>query len=401
MKLSKLKQIIKEEYYNLLSEAFADPEIRKISKMGGIKGNRYNNWFKRFAHTHNIAWDKLPKGTLNKSTNMNDPMIKKGLVFWVNTTSKPNPYGGNRYWDANIPEGVMAVTLMGKVQYDGREGVGPKGISKYGDASGHGKRGTLQLKKLKEIADEIYVMDFESFRGGTKALKAKRAELSLGKDKFKDAPAWRRANLKRYKDILNARVGTRVSEDSFFDEFLWDGKLQGKILCEGAQGAWLDIDHGNYPYVTSSSTLPYGACSLGFPPQKIRRVYGAAKIYDTRSGTDPEFPETLIKDPELKEVIKKGAEFGTTTGRVRKVNWLNLDKLIEAINLTGTSVLIISKVDILEDLNKFKIIMKGGTLEFSDIEEMIMFINYHTRKDCKYIKKILYSDNPEEVRELL
>lgn len=203
-----------------------------------------------------------------------------------------------------------------------------------------------------------------------------------------------------YRDKY-ARVGTRVSEDSFFDEFLWDGKLQGKILCEGAQGAWLDIDHGNYPYVTSSSTLPYGACSLGFPPQKIRRVYGAAKIYDTRSGTDPEFPETLIEDPELKEVIKKGAEFGTTTGRVRKVNWLNLDKLIEAINLTGTSVLIISKVDILEDLNKFKIIMKGGTLEFSDIEEMIMFINYHTRKDCKYIKKILYSDNPEEVRELL
>ncbi len=230
MKLSKLKQIIKEEYYNLLSEAFADPEIRKISKMGGIKGNRYNNWFKRFAHTHNIAWDKLPKGTLNKSTNMNDPMIKKGLVFWVNTTSKPNPYGGNRYWDTNIPEGVMAVTLMGKVQYDGRMGVGPKGVSKYGDASGHGKRGTLQLKKLKEIADEIYVMDFESFRGGTKALKAKRAELSLGKDKFKDAPAWRRANLKRYKDILNARVGTRDNVDAMVAKIV---KLANEAVAEG------------------------------------------------------------------------------------------------------------------------------------------------------------------------
>ncbi len=229
MKLSKIKNIIKEEYYNILSEAFADPNIRKVSKMGGIKGNRYNNWFKRFAHTHNIAWDKLPAGTLNKSTNMNDPMVKKGLVFWVNTQRKQNPYA-TRDWDTTLPEGVMAVTLMGKVQYDGRTGVGPKGISKYGDASGHGKRGTLQLKKLKEIADEIYVMDFESFRGGTKALKAKRAELSLGKDKFKDAPAWRRANLKRYKDILNARVGTRDNVDAMVAKIV---KLANEAVAEG------------------------------------------------------------------------------------------------------------------------------------------------------------------------
>ncbi len=229
MKLSKIKNIIKEEYYNILSEAFADPNIRKVSKMGGIKGNRYNNWFKRFAHTHNIAWDKLPAGTLNKSTNMNDPMVKKGLVFWVNTQRKQNPYA-TRDWDTTLPEGVMAVTLMGKVQYDGRTGVGPKGISKYGDASGHGKRGTLQLKKLKEIADEIYVMDFESFRGGTKALKAKRAELKLGKDTFKDAPSWRRANLKRYKDILNARVGTRDNVDAMVAKIV---KLANEAVAEG------------------------------------------------------------------------------------------------------------------------------------------------------------------------
>ena len=230
MNIKHLRQIIKEEYASILAEAFADPNIRKISKMGGIKGNKYNNWFKRFAHTHNIAWDKLPTGTLTKSTNMNDPMVKKGLAFWVNTTSKSNPYGGNRYWDTNIPEGVMAVTLMGKVQYDGREGIGSKGVSKYGDASGHGKRGTLQLKKLKEIADEIYVMDFESFRGGTKALKANRADLKLGKDKFKDSRAWKAGNLKRYKDILNARVGTRDNVDSMVAKIV---KLANIAVEEG------------------------------------------------------------------------------------------------------------------------------------------------------------------------
>ena len=229
MKLSRLKQIIKEEYYNVISEAFADPNIRKISKMGGIKGNKYNNWFKKFANTHNIAWDKLPTGTLNKTTNMNDPMIKKGLAFWVNTSRKQNPYA-QQSWDTTLPEGVMAVTLSGKVQYEGREGIGAKGVSKYGDASGHGKRGTLQLKKLKEIADEVYVMDMDMFRGGTKELKAKRAELTLGKDKFKDSTAWRRANLKRYKDIMNARVGTRDNVDSMVAKIV---KLANKAVEEG------------------------------------------------------------------------------------------------------------------------------------------------------------------------
>ena len=232
MNIEQLRQIIKEEYYNVLTEAFADPNIRKISKMGGIKSNKYNNWFKKFAHTHSIAWDKLPTGTLNRSTNMNDPMIKKGLAFWVNTTSKPNPYGGNRYWDTNIPEGVMAVTLAGKVQYDGQQGVGPKGISRYGDASGHGKRGTLQLKKLKEIADEVYVMDFESFRGGTKALKAKRADLKLGKDTFKDARGWKAANLKRYKDIMNARVGSRDTVDAMVAKIV---KIANVAVAEGME----------------------------------------------------------------------------------------------------------------------------------------------------------------------
>jgi hypothetical protein len=236
MKKSDLKSIIKEELINVLeeirlNEAFADPNIRKVSKMGGIKGNKYNNWFGKFANTHNIAWDKLPAGTLTKTTNMNDPMIKKGLAFWVNTSRKQNPYAQQR-WDTTLPEGVMAVTLSGKVQYDGREKVGAKGVSKYGDASGHGKRGTLQLKKLKEIADEVYVMDMENFRGGTSALKAKRADLKLGKDTFKDARAWRTANLNRYKDIMNARVGSRDVVDSMVAKIV---KIANLAVEEGME----------------------------------------------------------------------------------------------------------------------------------------------------------------------
>ena len=218
MKLSRLKQIIKEEYYNVIKEGFADPEIRKLAKMGGLEMNRWRNFFRSFAKTHNIAWDRLPKGTLNKSTNMNDPLIKDGLAFWIIENDKPNPYGGDRYFDRTLRKGVMAVTLKGKVQYyhggSGGDGVGSKGGYKQGQAIGRGVRGTLQLKKLKELADHVMVMDFENFRSGTKALKAKRAELKLGKDEFKDSKAWKQANLNRYKQILAARVGTRDQVDA-------------------------------------------------------------------------------------------------------------------------------------------------------------------------------------------
>ena len=98
-----------------------------------------------------------------------------------------------------------------------------------------------------------------------------------------------------------------------FKGYIWDGVLYGNVLCEGAQGVWLDINHGNYPYVTSSNPLPYGACSLGFPPQKIRNIYGAAKIYDTRVGKDPDFPDELLNDKELAKIGEVGEEFGAVS----------------------------------------------------------------------------------------
>ncbi len=225
MKISKLKQIVREEYINILKEAFADPEIRKLSKMQGISNTRWSNFFKKFANTHDIAWDKLPKGTLNKSTNFNDPLVKDGLAFWVIDQEKPNPYSSDRYWDSSrtLRPGVLAVTLNGKIQYYGGQRVGSKGSvrsSSAHDAIGMASRGMLQVKKLKDVADHILVMDFENFRGGTKALKATRAELKLGKDTFKDAKAWKRANLARYKSILDARVSSRDTVDRMVAEIV-------------------------------------------------------------------------------------------------------------------------------------------------------------------------------------
>ena len=194
-----------------------------------------------------------------------------------------------------------------------------------------------------------------------------------------------------------ARKGTLVKDIEYFKDFLWDGKLYGNVLCEGAQGFWLDINQGNYPYTTSSTTLPYGSCSLGFPPRLIRNIYGACKIYDTRVGTDPDFPETLLDDEDLKKIIEVGKEYGTTTGRIRKTQWLNLDKLILAINISGTTDIIISKVDVLEKVGKFKYIVDDRILACNSMEEMKKTISTKLKKECCFLNNIIYSGDLEVI----
>ena len=197
-----------------------------------------------------------------------------------------------------------------------------------------------------------------------------------------------------YRDKY-ARKGIRAKEIPELKSYLWDKKLFGNVLCEGAQGFWLDINYGNYPFVTSSNTLPYGACSLGFPPQLIRKIYGASKIYDTRSGIDPLFPENLLEDPELLSLVKNGGEFGTTTGRMRKTNWLNLDKLIEAVSLSGTTIVIISKVDVIQKVKIFKLYHKNNLVVFKTFQEMKEYIDENLKKNDRFLKKIIYSDKVE------
>jgi adenylosuccinate synthase len=193
-----------------------------------------------------------------------------------------------------------------------------------------------------------------------------------------------------------ARVGV-LAKDVLPEKYLWKSNLHGKILCEGAQGFWLDQDQGNYPFVTSSITLPYGACSLGFPPQKIRKVFGIAKIYDTRSGQDPAFPESLFNDPELLKLGDLGQELGVTTGRRRKVNWLNLDKLIESTKISGTTDLIINKCDILSELGIYKLFFDGKLVQFNSIKAMEGFILNQIHDNCLLVMKTNFSYSPENI----
>jgi len=212
MKRSDIRKIIKEELVRelkALNEAFADPIASKLSKMAGMD-NRWKNFWRSSAMAYDIAWDKVPKGSFRK-VSTSDPAIKKGMAFWIATSPKQLP--GTRYsWDAVKP-GVVAVTINGKIQYfGGNDGIGSKGTMsarRLGDPVGQGMRGTLQLKKLPDYSDFVYMFDLESFRGGTTALKSKRAELKLGKDKFRDHRAYKKANLERYKAMLADKVNSR------------------------------------------------------------------------------------------------------------------------------------------------------------------------------------------------
>lgn len=183
---------------------------------------------------------------------------------------------------------------------------------------------------------------------------------------------------------------------SYLDKkYIWDGDLYGNILCEGAQSFWLDINYGDYPYVTSSETLPYSACSLGFSPKLIRDIIGVAKIYDTKSGVDPLFPESLWNDEDLNKIIELGKEFGSTTGRKRIVNWLRLNHLKQAIKISGTTKLIINKCDILQDINKYKIITDNeygpNHINFIDFTSMKEYIINELKDYCE----IIFSGNKE------
>jgi adenylosuccinate synthase len=134
------------------------------------------------------------------------------------------------------------------------------------------------------------------------------------------------------------------------------------VLCEGAQGLLLDLDHGTYPYVTSSSTVAGGALTgLGFGPRYVSRVIGVAKAYTTRVGAGP-FPTELLDEvgERMREV---GSEYGTTTGRPRRCGWLDLVILRYAARVNGLSECALTKLDVLSGLERLKIAVtyeRGG-----------------------------------------
>lgn len=133
-----------------------------------------------------------------------------------------------------------------------------------------------------------------------------------------------------------------------------DLKAGKKLLFEGAQGTLLDVDHGTYPYVTSSSTCAGGACTgTGASPRDINEIIGISKAYVTRVGSGP-FP-TELEDADGEKLRRTGGEFGATTGRPRRCGWFDALVIKYAVRVNGLTGIALTKLDVLSDFESIKI----------------------------------------------
>jgi adenylosuccinate synthase len=164
-----------------------------------------------------------------------------------------------------------------------------------------------------------------------------------------------------YADRLRPFV---CDTEAFIADAVYDGQ---KVLFEGAQGAFLDLDSGTYPYVTSSHPVAGGAClGTGIGPRSIGHVLGVAKAYTTRVGEGP-FPTELL-DETGNFIREQGREYGTTTGRGRRCGWLDLVVLRHSARLNSLSGLVMTRLDVLSGLMELKVAtsyrLRGETINY-------------------------------------
>jgi len=153
-----------------------------------------------------------------------------------------------------------------------------------------------------------------------------------------------------------------------YDE--WYHKHGATILAEGAQGFGLDIDWGDYPFVTSSHCTTAGALLNGLPPSAVRDVWGVAKIYETYVGSKKFQPAGTVFD----QIGDIGEEFGATTGRRRQVNWMNMQTLERAIQINGVTHVVFNKIDVLREVGQWAVIDKNKAVRFKSEKSMQDFV---------------------------
>jgi adenylosuccinate synthase len=162
------------------------------------------------------------------------------------------------------------------------------------------------------------------------------------------------------------RLRPFVTDTSEYLNHALDAKRS--VLFEGAQGTMLDIDHGTYPFVTSSSATSGGACTgTGVPPTRMTGVVGVTKAYTTRVGSGP-FP-TEMPDIEAKEVRDRGNEYGAVTGRPRRCGWLDLVMLRYAVMLNGIGSMVVTKLDVFDTQKEIQVCV-GYKYKGTSVKEM-------------------------------
>ncbi len=214
---------------------------------------------------------------------------------------------------------------------------------------------------LVKIAKNCHIITDEHLEEDNKDKK-------IGTTKRGNGPAYRskydRSGLKA-KDVLELEYFMIDLYEEFFNN-----ENETKILCEGAQGFYLDIDWGDYPYVTSSHCTSASALLNCIPHHAVRNVWGVGKVYDTYVGQKRFEPEDKI----FEKVREIGEEYGATTGRARQCNWLDINQLKKSIDVNGVTHLVLNKVDVLEKLNYFSVYNNNKIENFDDGKDMRAYI---------------------------
>jgi adenylosuccinate synthase len=249
--------------------------------------------------------------------------------------------------------------------------------------------GGIETEGLIYIADNAHIITDAHLEEDGK-------DTTLGTTKQGNGPAYRDKYDRRGTLASEALAGTPYLIDLYTELYHSDEEFDcsSVILCEGAQGFGLDIDWGDYPYVTSSHCTSAGALLNGIPPQAVRRVYGVAKAYDTYVGAKDFHGQGRVFD----FLQQLGQEFGATTGRPRQCNWLNIRNLKKAVDINGVTDVIINKVDILRSARTWNLRSSDNDAIMLKLGSEISWKQYIKRYlNTKATVNVVFSESPERI----
>ena len=225
------------------------------------------------------------------------------------------------------------------------------------------EEGGVDTKGLIFVAKNAHVITQDH-------LDEENAEKKIGTTKRGNGPA--------YRDKY-ARTGIRAKDCAELEPFLIDllpelNQPENYVLCEGAQGFGLDIDWGDYPFVTSSHCTTAGALLNGIPPKSLNEVWGVMKCYETYVGAK----KFELNNPVFSKIRTIGKEYGATTGRPRQVSWTDMNLVSNAILVNGVTHVVINKMDVLDEVGTWNVFDQDGQVNVLNDQEGFQnyFLNF-------------------------
>jgi adenylosuccinate synthase len=225
------------------------------------------------------------------------------------------------------------------------------------------EEGGVDTKGLIFVAKNAHVITQDH-------LDEENAEKKIGTTKRGNGPA--------YRDKY-ARTGIRAKDCAELEPFLIDllpelNQPENYVLCEGAQGFGLDIDWGDYPFVTSSHCTTAGALLNGIPPKSLNEVWGVMKCYETYVGAK----KFELNNPIFSKIRTIGKEYGATTGRPRQVSWTDMNLVSNAILVNGVTHVVINKMDVLKEVGTWNVFDQNGQVNILSDQEGFQnyFLNF-------------------------